>query len=249
MLTIEVILPTKGRSNTSLPGFLNSAKATASNIERVFMTAVVNANDIETRKYLARRPNVDIIIEDLKKVHLAQLMNTGYAMSRNKGDAVCYIGDDFTFETKGWDDIVEENILKSNGWGLVSGPDGYLGNPGCPTFFFATRKMIDAAGDEFVCSRYGREGTDKIWGAIVGPPLNIMMWDERLKMEHHHASRTGVYDETFNALSKADIPGYGGGAYWAYIQRAQRRIVKAVKGIKNETLNSDMPPEGPETAA
>lgn len=241
--SIEIILATKGRAKTQLPTFINSCHSTALHPEDIKITAVVNVNDYDS-KILLESKGAEVIFESLKAPHLASLMNMGYDMSRKKGDIVMYCGDDMEFVTPSWDDIVREDINKSNGFGLVCGDDGYLSKPECPTWFFATRMLIDTACTTFVNPRYGREGTDKVWGAIVGPPLNLVMWDERLRIEHHHASRTGKYDDTFNELCKADLPGYNGGAYWQYVHEAQKKIVKAARKLKvyaNETINPNMP--------
>jgi hypothetical protein len=158
-------------------------------------------------------------------------MNLGWEnrCSDPASEILCYIGDDFEFVTPGWDDVVVAHMERTDYNTLVTGPDGYLGNIGCPTFFFVGAKIVDAIG-EFVCPAYQRENTDVVWGQIMGQPLFLTWRLDELKMEHHHSTRPGhSSDETFNRLQAGANEGMGGGLQWDYVRKAQRAIIAMLK--------------------
>jgi hypothetical protein len=191
----------------------------------------VNRQDQETIDYLSSQKvaQVQVVLEDNKKPDLTYFMNLAYRETKWPADIFCYIGDDFISLTKDWDVIVEKDLEDTHNCCLISGPDSYLGNPGCPTYFFIHKKLIDAMSmGEFVCHLFPLEGTDKAMGDILDP-LQLVIWDEDLIFDHRHASKYGT-DDTFNRLatSWSEHPGYGR-EFWNYIRRAQQNIMKNLK--------------------
>ena len=219
---IDYILPTFGRAKTHLPVFLNSLRETADAPDDVHITAVVHHGDKETIDLLNSWPSISIVEENEKEPHLAFFMNLGYQNS--KGDILGYIGDDFCHVTPGWDSIVQD-ALTQNKWQLITGPDSYLGNEGCPTFFFCRRALVEAVG-EFVAPWMRKEGTDVMWARIMGP-LNLVCWEPRLTFSHNHSTRFNS-DDTFRRLQQVEAPNLNDKKFWAYVRKAQANIAAAV---------------------
>jgi hypothetical protein len=205
-MKVNFIIPTYNRVN-SLSRLVNSLSCYADNPDWIYYTLVLHEGDNETESFAKLLKNTTIVKENLEVPHLAKFMNMGYGAAV-KSDIYVYIGDDFECKTDHWDKIVVDAMDDSNGWALVCGPDGYLGNPGCPTYFFVSHRVIDAVG-EFVCPYYQREGTDKIWGDIMWP-LGLVAWNPKLRFEHWHATRQGGNnDATFQRLCTPAPPVYG----------------------------------------
>jgi len=170
-------------------------------------------------------------------------MNWGYDDGANDDqdagadDILMYVGDDFEFVTPHWDALVEQDVKDTQGWCLITGPDGYLSNETCPTFFFVHRKVVEAVG-HFVWPEARKEGTDLAWGQTM-QPMGLLLWDDRLRMEHWHSTRDGAKpDETFTRLASQPVPQYGK-AYYEYIKGSQDRIAEAIK--KEETCLKSCP--------
>jgi hypothetical protein len=190
---------------------------------------IVNNLDNKTIEFLDKHEhhsNIQIVLEDTVKPDLAYYMNLGHKETKWPDAITGYFGDDFIALTKSWDLLVEHDMEVTNNCCLISGPDGYLGNSGCPTFFFIHPKLISAMGmGEFVCHLFPKEGTDKAMGDIL-LPLHLIIWDETLFFDHQHSTRdVSRKDETFDRLQTASTPEYGR-AYWNYIKTAQQNIIK-----------------------
>ena len=224
-MKINFIVPSYRRGQ-SLQRLVRTVIGNADNPENVYWTFVLHVGDQGSIDTVLNTPNSTIVFERHETPHLAEFMNLGYFNS-SPSDVYVYIGDDFECVTKHWDRKVLDDLDNTNGWSIVCGPDGYLGMPSCPTYFFISRRLVDAVG-EFVCPQFHREGTDKAWGDNLGP-LGLVTWLPTLRFTHHHATRAGGnMDETYKRLCNTPNPSYGS-EYKEYVKAAQLRIQEAMK--------------------
>lgn len=203
---ICLMLPTYKRSGTLLPVFIESAEKTAERPSDLSISLCVNANDLDTMRYLEGRQWVaqhEIIIEDLPSPHLAKYFNMLYDNTRfnNPGTVVSMIGDDFEFKTSCWDTQLLNLINAYDGVGVFWCNDDYIARERMPANLFVTRKMVEATEEPFMCEKYPADMIDWIWGK-VGKYTKSQHYLPGVIIKHNHnTSRPKEeWDSTFNRL-------------------------------------------------
>jgi hypothetical protein len=201
--SINLMVPTYGRSATKLPKFIKSVLDTTEDISRVAFTFVVNTKDTATQEYLAQAlegvADYEVILEDTTEVNLSRYFNMAYEQTRfNEPERlVSLLGDDMEFQTQGWDTLVLNWANWFDGIGIFFGNDGKGTGDSLAVHFFTTRKMVDAIHPlPFMCELFPIDDMDVVWdqtARIIGRRFYI----DKLHIFHNHATLPGQMDDTW----------------------------------------------------
>lgn len=212
-----LMVPTYGRSKTSLPAFINSAIEKVSNVKNICFSFCVNVKDIETREYLANYDwphgcEWEIIDENRMQPHLAIYFNLMYDNTRFNGYnvAVSMLGDDMTFETQDYDLFIMKDINNYNGYGVFWVDDDYIAHETLCVNLFVTRKMVEATRKPFMCVEDSMVTSanmiDVIW-YLIGTITHTAHYNRDVIIKHRHSTAAPVdeWDNTFMRLRPLQV--------------------------------------------
>lgn len=235
---INLMLPTRGRSKTTLPTFIKSAIANASSLENIRFTFLINMNDTDTLHYITRYfgerldIEIDILLEDNDKSHLAKMFNFVYERTKfqDPETLVSMLGDDMEFRTKNYDKLILKAINQMDGIGIVWGDDCFNWHGELCVNLFTTRKYVDYMKPlPFMCELYPRELIDTIHYEVA-KSFDCANYIPSMKIYHNHATRPGNGgDETYkNLLKENDITKTNTGKLDAYVKQCVKNVVKNI---------------------
>ena len=197
---INLMLPTRKRV-PHLAKFIESAVATAKNVDSLFLTLLVDYEDIETREYVLTHPPCipwDTSFWTAATPHLGKMYNSMY---RSRGtelsEVVSMVGDDMVFDTPGWDERILREINLRNGWAVVSLNDDYIQHGKIFVNVFTTRKMVEATGGPFMSEEFPMDFIDVVWTELARKTRTDVYLPDVI-LRHEHSSCAG--DETRERL-------------------------------------------------
>jgi hypothetical protein len=241
---ICVMLPTFGRSTTYLPSFLRSAILTASTPRSVSFAFCVNVHDEATKAFLRafdwKGHEWEMIEEDLPKPDLSIYFNMLYNQTKTKregGTVVTMMGDDFVFETGGWDARILALINAYAGVGVFFVNDSYIARERCCVNLFVTRQFVEATERPFMAD-FPAEMIDVVWHS-VGKLTRTLHFDADTIIRHNHSTRKPVdqWDATFKRLNaiQTAVHAEGGKARAKQIAAEIAEILKR-KGLVGDSI-------------
>jgi len=197
---INLMLPTRRRV-PHLAKFIESAVATAKNVDSLYLTLMVDYHDFETRDYVLTHPpciQFDVVLWTATVPHLGKMYNSMY---RSRGtqlsEVVSMVGDDMVFDTSGWDERILREINLRNGWAVVSLNDDYIQQGKIFVNVFPTRKIVEATGGTFMSEEFNMDFIDVVWTHLARlTGTDVYLPDVVLR--HEHSSVAG--DETRERL-------------------------------------------------
>lgn len=223
--TINIMVPSYNRP-AWYKRMYDSAMDTANHPDRIFFTLCRNVED-KTEYMIA--PNIHVVPESTTQPNLATYYNLMYADAglRCPNDLVSMIGDDMLFVTKGWDQLILQEVNKRDGLTLVWCNDDYLGKEDCATNFFTTREVVEGTELPFMCPAYGCDSIDVIWTEIA-KQSGIAVYLEDVHISHLHSTRSDVtMDRTYERLRTA---------YNGDIIPQRECIMQSLKNMRNNFI-------------
>lgn len=237
---ICLMLPTYGRSKTSLPVFIETALRTAKRPNDIMFSFCVNQNDFDTENFIRsfgiNTGNYVIVKEQLAKPNLAIFFNKCYEAGKDFGDQclATMMGDDMEFKTNGWDDVVLKLINKYDGIGVFWCNDDYIAHERMCVNMFITRKMVKATETIFMDELFLADMIDYIWYHVGRMTKSLhYLPDIIIKHNHNTAKPVDQWDNTFIRLRPAQAQGHAIGKLKAHQQAeiiAKRLISKGFMG-------------------
>jgi len=197
---INLVLPTRKRV-PHLAKFIESAVATAKNVDSLCLTLMVDEDDYETRAYLLTHAlciPLYMTYWNQPAPHLGKMYNDLYRAHINAHDAVVsMVGDDMVFATPGWDERILREINARNGWAVVSLNDDYIQHGKIFVNVFTTRKMVEATGGPFMSEEFPMDFIDVVWTELARKTRTDVYLPDVI-LRHEHSSCAG--DETRERL-------------------------------------------------
>ena len=200
---INLVLPTRKRV-PHLAKFIESAVATAKNVDSLYLTVLVDGDDFDTTNYLIHNPPkipLKVVWWDGVVPHLGEMYNVLYDYSSPALDVnttvVSMVGDDMVFATPGWDERILREINARNGWAVVSLNDDYIQRGKIFVNVFTTRKIVEATGGSFMSEEFNMDFIDVVWTHLARlTGTDVYLPDVVLR--HEHSSVAG--DDTRERL-------------------------------------------------
>lgn len=205
---ICLMVPTYGRSKTTLPLFIDSAIDKVSNVKKICFCFCVNKKDTETQEYLNSRDwphgcEWEMIIENNIQPNLALFFNKMYDETKFNGQniAVSMLGDDMVFETHDYDLSIMKEINAYNGYGVFWCDDDYIAHETMCVNLFVTRRMVDATRRPFMCDLFHADMIDAVW-YLIGTLTHTAHYNREVIIKHNHntAKPPDEWDATFMRL-------------------------------------------------
>lgn len=191
---ICIICPTRGRAKTKLPIFIKSILETAEDIDRIFLSFVVNKEDQDSMATIVELCEnticYEVIMEKTERCDLSHYYNLAFEKSNFNNPNICVgmFGDDMVFLTKNWDTMVLEKINETFGFSIVYGDDDYCQHEELCVYFVTTREFVKATGKPFMCTKFAVDFIDNIW-LELGKKLNCLTYLPNLHIRHDHATK------------------------------------------------------------
>jgi hypothetical protein len=164
-----------------------------------------------------------VLKEDTKEPNLSLFWNRLYAETKydRQDILVSMVGDDMTFETKGWDRKIIDKANEIQGIGIIHCEDGYISHGSIPVNLFTSRLFVDTANKTFMCPAFKADFMDTAWGEIAkATDTNYFMPDILIK--HNHMSAVPGHDETYNRLQC--VKTYSDKEFWGYINESVKNL-------------------------
>lgn len=204
---INVMLPTRGRSQTLLPAHFKSAVECVGDPSKVKYTLLVDNGDEGTTDFLASLHvpfELAIIGQDGGSYpHLAEFYNTLYNRTPfNDADTlVSMVGDDMEWRTKGFEGLILDAVNERRGLAVVCCDDGYHHSRKRFVNEFTTRMIVDATHKPFMCPSFPADYIDDMWW-MISERIGTTVWLDSVTLYHNHASRypQNARDETCQRL-------------------------------------------------
>jgi hypothetical protein len=228
---INIMMPTYKRPKM-LRRCIDSILDTAQKKENICFTFMINKKD---RSYDDFEWPFDtcVLKENLDEPDISEYFNRMYAETAHKGEniLVSFGGDDFIYETPGWNTRVLDTINQADGVAVVHCDDAFIAHGTCTVNFFTTRKFVDAMGVPYNCPYYKRYYMDEAYSHIADAvDANYYLSD--VVIRHDHMSARPQCDETYARLQGVgDKRGEFGDTkpMWDY-------VAKAVKNLKESGI-------------
>ena len=201
---INLMLPTYGRSKTSLPKFISSCVKTMHSKDNIVFTFLVNVKDTDTRDYfknLVIAPEFEVILENTSSPDLGKYFNMMYDLTvhQEKETVVTMLGDDMVFKTKDWDSLLLKKINDKKGIGVFYCNDNYTAKEKMCVNLFLTRKFVDMVGSLFMAD-FKADFIDTVWYQL-GKMTDTLNYSPEIIIQHNHASKIGE-DDTYIRTKK-----------------------------------------------
>jgi len=206
---INIMLPTYNRvGNGKLPRFVESIMKTASSLDNIVFSFLVNYNDQSTIDYIRGLKDLQrciLINKDINVPHLGSFYNKLYNQTTFKNDnyIVSMLGDDMVFNTKDSDLKIIDKVNKYNGIGVFYCNDGNLKNRMCVNIF-TTRKFVNITTKPFMCEIFRAYFIDTVWFKL-GQKTNTLHYLDDILIQHAHYTKTGEKDATSKNLDKVKM--------------------------------------------
>lgn len=205
---ICLMVPTRGRAETKLPRFVDSALRQAAEPERLRFAFCVDPDDVGTIDYLRRSPLAsdayEIHSQQGQGPHLASMYNQLYSDTQfaGPGTLVSMVGDDMIFRTPGFDARILDAINAREGRAVVHCRDGVLDGL-IFTNLFVSRQLVEATGAPFMCPEFAADMIDVVWtvaARLVG--LDVYLDDVMIEHDHCSLGASGDRDATDRRLEQ-----------------------------------------------
>ena len=172
---------------------------------------VANAEDTATQDYLRSalegKLQYEILLETSTSCNMSAYFNQAYEQTRfnDPGTLWSMFGDDFIFQTPGWDTLVLNWANWTNGVGLYFGDDCKGTGDNLAVYFFISRKVVDAIKPyPPMCMLFPVDDMDVVWDQTMRL-LKKRFYIPGLKVFHNHATLPGQMDEVWKR-SRAQMP-------------------------------------------
>lgn len=222
-MNISILIATRKRP-LSLQRTIDSAMATAKYPDLIDVSIYVDIDDLETQEYLkTAKNNIQATIGD--RIILSDMHNRAY--KKATADIIMACGDDCTFKTKNWDEIVMNIFDKyDDKIVLVFGND--LAHHGrLATHGFLHRRWIETVG--YVMPPYFSCDYADTWINDVSEMLGRRIYVPELIFEHIH----WIVDETNKERAARGIRDDVGRIYFQLSNKRQEDVQKLICAMRN----------------
>jgi hypothetical protein len=227
---INIFLPTYKRVESGmLPRFVDSLVKCADCLDNLYITFLINADDVDTVYYL-KSAVIPIEYQALywneDKPHLGRMYNYLYENTKVKDRSVIsMVGDDMEVQTPGYDTAILNAINRHGGKVVVYCNDLFQREKLCVNLF-TTRELVGLTGKPFMCEKFASYYIDTVWMYVV-KELRLGAYLKDVVIKHHHASLTVHQDETHQGLKAQQVTFKTG---YAEAKKYASEIIKHLQG-------------------
>lgn len=223
-MSILVLCPSRGR-----PQALAEAARTLAETRYYGDTqllAVIDADDPTADAYVAQaNPTYRYIIPEHSGGMVAAL-NAAAVLVVDEAAILGFIGDDHRFRTKGWDEVIEQALVKP---GFAYGDDGFRRAGDIPTQIFVSSKIVKALG-YFALPDCNHLYVDNAWRAIADATKTLHYLPEVMIEHMHPLIGKAEWDEGYRRVNAPEMYLRDEAAFMAW--RASPRFAQDVKRVR-----------------
>jgi len=230
---INLMLPTRGRSDKKLPRFIASCIALVSNPKNICITFLLDVDDNKTISFvndLKLPVSFEILYWKENQPHHGKMYNQLYEETtfKDEGTIVSLVADDMEFKTSGYDIAILNAINKCNGMGIIYCNDDYVQGKKLCVNIFTTRKYVESTKYPFMCELFRANFIDTVW-MKVAVQTKTAYYLPNVILKHHHSSadpkNKDVTTVRLGKVKKSFIQGY------KEVNQYSEKIIKNLKGV------------------